>query len=79
MLEVGGSIPGRGVIVGVFHPTRQLARFSHISKILNLFRISPRGEAVNYRPYASPSFEVAKPRKITGISAIIIIMNLVLD
>ena len=26
--EVGGSNPSRGNIVGVFHPTRQLARFS---------------------------------------------------
>ena len=27
--EVGGSNPGRGTIAGgVFHPTRQLARFS---------------------------------------------------
>jgi len=30
----------------------------------------PRGEAVNCRPYAFPSFEVVKPRKITAISAI---------
>jgi len=41
---------------------------------LNLFRISPRGEAVNYRQYVSPSFEVDKPRKITAISAIIVII-----
>jgi len=29
------------------------------------------GEAVNYRPCGSSSFEVAKPRKITAISAVI--------
>ena len=38
--------------------------------IVNLFRFSPRGEAVNHRPYPSRSFEVAKPRKITAISVI---------
>ena len=26
--EVGGSNPSHGTIVGVFHPTRQLVRFS---------------------------------------------------
>ena len=55
--EVGGSNPGRGTIVGGgFHPTKQLARFSppNMSYIVNLFRIGPRGEAVNYRPYSSP-------------------------
>ena len=69
--EVGGSNPGCGTTVGgIFHPTRQMARFSppNMSSIVN-----PRGETVNYRQYASPSFEVAKPRKITAISAIIII------
>ena len=45
-----------------------------MSAIVNLFRISPRGKAVNYRQCASPSFEVAKPRKITVISAIVIII-----
>ena len=53
-----------------FHPTRQLARFSpsNMPSVVNsnLFRISPSGEAVNYKSYASPSFEVAKPRKITA-------------
>jgi len=41
--------------------TRQLARFSPTAMlyILNLFRISVHGEAINYRPHASPSFEVA--------------------
>ena len=62
MPEVAGSRLGRGAIVGgVFHPARQLARFSlpNMPFILNLFQISVRDEAVNYRPFASPSFEVA--------------------
>ena len=42
---------------------------------LNLFRISPRGEAVNYRPYMRRylSFKVAKLRKINDISVICIL------
>ena len=44
-------------------------------KILNLFKISPFGEVVNFRPFGSPSFEVAKSRKITAITAIIIIIS----
>jgi hypothetical protein len=35
--------------------------------------MSPCDEAVNYGPYESPSFQVAKPSKITAISAIIMI------
>jgi len=60
--EVTGSRLGCGTIVGgVFHPARQLARFSllNIPSILNLFRINFCGEAINYRPYPSLSFEVA--------------------
>ena len=60
--EVGGSHLIRGTIVGgAFHPARQLTRFSlpNMPYILNLFRISLCGEAINYRPYASPSFDVA--------------------
>ena len=56
--EVAGSPPGCGTIVGrVFRPARQLARFSFLNmpSILNLFRVGPRGEALNYRPSASPS------------------------
>jgi len=47
-------------IVGVFHPVRQLARFSPLNMpyILNLFRISLCRKAINYRPYTSLSFEV---------------------
>ena len=59
--EVAGSRLGRGTIVGgVFHPARQLARFSppNMSYFLNLFRVSLRGEAVNHRAHASPSFDV---------------------
>jgi len=56
----------RDAVVEVFHPTRQLVKFLHrisqLLEILNLFRISPRGEAVNSSPYASPSFQVTKPR-----------------
>jgi len=60
VLEITGSLLGRGTIVGVFHPARQLARFSppNMPYILNLVRISPHGEAIDYRPYASPSFEI---------------------
>jgi len=61
--EVAGSCLGHGTIVGgVFHPARQLARFSppNMPYIQNLFRISPCEEAVNDRPYASPSLEVAR-------------------
>jgi len=74
--EVGGLNPNHGTIVGVFHPTRQLAKFSLLNMpyVVNLFRISPRGEAVNNIPYASPSFQVVKPCKITAISAAIIII-----
>jgi len=53
---------GSGTIVGgVFYSARQLSRFSPLNMqyILNLFRISLHGEAINYRPYASPSFDVA--------------------
>ena len=42
------------------------------------YSISPRGEAVNYRPYATSSVEVAMPRKITAISAIIIIIGVIM-
>ena len=75
--EVAGSRLGRGTIGGVFHQTRQLARFSppNMPFILNLFRISLHGEAVTYRPFASPSFQVASHVK-TAISAIIIITNI---
>jgi len=60
---VGASNPGRGTIIGgILHP----ANMSYIVNSI-VFRISPRGEEVNYRPYASTSFEVAKPRKITVI------------
>jgi len=38
----------------------------------SIIKLSPLGVAVNYKPYASPSFQMAKPRKITVISAIII-------
>ena len=76
MREVGGSNPAGGTIVGVFHPTRQLAGFSppKMPYIVNLFRISPPGEPVNYRPCGPPPFRVTKPHKITAISAIIIII-----
>ena len=37
--------------------------------ILNLFRINPRGEVVNYGLYGSPSFEVTKPAIIIIISS----------
>ena len=60
--EVAGSCLGRGTIVGgVLHPARQLARFSppNIPYILNLFIINLHGEAIYYRSYASPSFQVA--------------------
>ena len=49
------------VILEVFHPTRQLARFSPPN--MSCIR-------VNDRRYASPSFEVGKPHKITAISTI---------
>ena len=35
----------------------------HLLQILNLFVISHRGEAVNYRPYAACSFEEANHAK----------------
>jgi len=55
--EVADSCLGCGTIVGgVFHPARQLARFSPLNM---QFIISLRGQAVNYRPFASPSFEAA--------------------
>ena len=59
--EVGGSrLDNCTIVGGVFHPTRQLARISPPKmQFINLFRISLHGEAVNYRPFASPSFEVA--------------------
>jgi len=44
----------RETIVGIFHPIRQLARFSQPNMSYNIFRISPDGKAVNYRPYTSP-------------------------
>ena len=53
--EVGGYNPGCAIRVWIFHPTRQLARFSsptmpYICLILNLVIISPRDEAVNSCP-----------------------------
>ena len=61
--EVAGSGLSRGDIVrGVFHPARQLTRFS-----LYL--------AINYRPYPFPSFEVASHVQNCH-SAIIIILVL---
>jgi len=72
--EVRGSNLSRGAIIrGIFHPTRQGLLPPNMPAVVNLFRISPPGEAVNYRPRASPSSDVAKPCKITAISAIIII------
>jgi len=46
---------------GYGHSVWEVAGFSptNMPYIVNLFRISPHGEAINYRPYASPSFEVA--------------------
>jgi len=72
--------PGHGTIVGVFYPTRQQARFSPLNMpfIVNLFRNSFRDEAVNYRPYASPSFEVYQASKIIAISPIIIIIIIII-
>ena len=67
---------GSGTIVGgVFYSARQLSRFSPLNMqyILNLFRISLHGEAINYRPYASPSFEVASHIKNCHFGYIIII------
>jgi len=64
MREVAFSRLGRGTIVGVFQPARQLATFSP-PNMPNL------GGAINYRPYASHLFEVASHVK-TAISAIII-------
>jgi len=69
--RVGGSNPGRGIIIGARSFSSNQAmnwqgflRRIYMLSILNLFRISRRGEAVNYRQwiYSSPSFEVAKPR-----------------
>ena len=62
--EVGCSNPGRGTILGgVFHQAWKLAMFSIPNMpyivIFLIYLISLRGEAINYRPYASPSFEVA--------------------
>jgi len=72
MWEVGGLNPGHGTVVGFFKVTGKV--FLH----RNLFRISPCSEAGNYRPYTSPSFEVAKPCKITAILAIIIMLFMLL-
>ena len=75
--EVPGSRHGRGTIVGgVFHVARQLARLSppNMPYIRNLFRISPRGEAINYISYMRlPDLRLPATLKI-GITAIIIII-----
>jgi len=79
MWEIGGLNPGCGTIVGgFFYQTKQLVSFSlrNMPSIVNLFTISPCGEAVNYRPYVSPSFEVAKPCIIIVILDIIILLLL---
>ena len=71
MRQVAGSRLSHGTIVGGdFHPASELARFSppNMQYILNLFRISLCGEAINYRPYASPSFIIIQSLK-TVISA----------
>jgi len=78
--EVTGSGLGCGTIVGgVFHPSRQLAKFSPLNMpfILNLFRISlrGRGESVNYRPFASPSFEVASHVKKRPIRPLLLFIT----
>ena len=60
--EVVGSNSGRDTKVGkVFNSNRQLAKFSppNMSYIVNLFTISPRREAIYYRPCAFLSFEIA--------------------
>ena len=62
--EVGGSNPGCGTIVGwVLHSKRQPVKISptNMPSIVNgkLSRFSLRGEVVNYRPFASPSVDVA--------------------
>ena len=57
MREVAGSPLGRGTIVGgIFHPAKQLARFSppNMPDILNLFIISLRGEAISYGKRTKP-------------------------
>ena len=43
---------------------------SNMPYIPNLFRISLRGEATNYRPYATPSFEGASHIKNCHFSRI---------
>jgi len=55
------------IVGGDFHPMSQLARFSppNMPFILNLFRISLGREAINYRPFAAPSFEVSSHIKKT--------------
>jgi len=79
--EVAGSRLGRGTR-SFFHPARQRARFSppNMTYFLNLFRISLPGEAINYRPYVSPSFdfEVASHVKTVILAAIIIIIIVIL-
>ena len=71
--------PGRGTAVGFggsFNQTTGKVFSAEYAIYCNLFRISRRGEAINYRRYASPSFQVAKPRTLTDISAILIIQTI---
>ena len=72
----------RGTIVGVFHSTRKqqgfLRRIWHLLSILNLFRISPLVDAVNYRPYASPWFEVTSSAKWLPFRPLILLLLLLL-
>ena len=78
--KVACSRLGRGTIVGgVFHPARQLTRFSPPNMPYLNFKFiynQSSWEAIHYRPYASPSFKVPATIK-TATSGNIIIMIII--
>jgi len=55
------------------------AEYAIYCKFYNHLELSPSGEAVNNRPYASPSFELVKLCKITAISVVIIIIIIIMN
>jgi len=84
--KVTGSLLDHGTIIGAVFQASGIGKvfsteYAIYSKILNLFRISLYGEAINYRPYVSPSFEQLRlPAMLkTAISAIIIIITWGID
>jgi len=75
VLEIAVPRLGRGTIEGGSFSSNQAT--CHLFEIQNLFRISLRGETLNYRPFASPHLRLPATLK-TAIAAIIVIIIIII-